>query len=77
MKYNCHVDKIILLTEHNPEGHHEVPRNKMGQGLRKDRWPKNKSRILSGFISECDQIRDAAMDQCPASLSNYNFPRIT
>ena len=50
MKYNCHVDKIILLTEHNPEGHHEVPGNKMGQGLRKDRWPKNKSRILSGFI---------------------------
>ena len=38
MKYNCHVDKIILLTEHNPEGHHEVPHNKMGQGLRKDRY---------------------------------------
>ena len=53
MKYNYHVNKIILLTEHNPEGRREVSHNKIcNQGLRKDRWPKNKSRILSGFISE-------------------------
>ena len=65
MKYNCHVDKIILLTEHNPEGHHEVPGNKMGQGLRKDRWPKNKSRILSGFISECESNKGRCYGSMP------------